>query len=74
VFAPNSPVLLGIAVAAALAITGLTAVVWDRRGWVVVRFAGPLTSTVLFSVAALVAINLIASLFDTWSDVWGFVR
>jgi len=72
--APTSLGLLVLAVVLGLAVTAATAVLWDRQGWLAVRIVGPLLSMSLLAVGALIAINLVTSLFDTWSEVWVFVR
>ena len=71
---PTSAGLLVTCGALSLGMTAATAYLWDRKGWVAVRAAGPLVSLIFLAVAALVALNLATSLFDTWREVWVFAR
>ena len=72
-FQPTSVGLLVCCAVLWVGLLGLTAVVWDRRGWVVVRITGPIVSFGMLAVVALIAVNLNASLFVSWTDVWGYL-
>ncbi|WP_029136718.1 hypothetical protein [Nakamurella lactea] len=72
---PSSVGLMCVAIVAAVALTGVTAFAWDRRGgWLLLRAAGPLLSCALLTLGAFIGINLITSLFQTWPEVWGYLR
>lgn len=71
---PTSPGLAILAVVAALALTATAVLTWDRhRGWIALRLLGLPASLVLLGLAAFVIVNRATSLFQTWSDVWGYV-
>lgn len=72
---PTSVGLMIISAVSAVLLTATTAVLWDRRGgWIVLRISGPVVGFLLLSVAALIAINRPNGLFQTWSELWGFLR
>ena len=71
---PTSVGLLTLAVALAVVMTAVTAFMWDRGGgWNMLRFLGPLVSFGSLGLATLIAMNLAATLFSSWSDVWSYL-
>lgn len=71
---PTSTGLLVLAVVLAVVVTVVTALFWDRGGWwITLRFLGPLASFGSLAVATLIAVNMVATLFSGWTDVWSFL-